>query len=256
MTSAVNPQIWSSTLYEKNARFVSDLGRGVFDLLAPRKGERILDLGCGDGVLTEEIAATGALVEGIDHSTDFVASARARGLDAHLGDGEALAFDRQFDAVFCNAALHWMTNGERVIDGVFRALKPGGRFAAEFGGHGNIASIITALVGLGRQHGIDPALAHPWFFPTPQEYAEMLEARGFAVESIALIARPTLLPTGMRGWVETFRKPFFRAAGPRAEALLDELEAVLAPSLLDTHGNWIADYVRLRVLARRPEEAS
>ncbi len=249
-------QTWSSYTYERNARFVSDLGTGVFQLLAPKAGERILDLGCGDGALTEKLVAAGATVVGIDSSADLVASACARGIDARVGDGEALAFANEFDAVFSNAALHWMTGAQKVVDGVYRALRPGGRFAAEFGGHGNVAAIVTALTALARQHGIDEALAHPWFFPTPDEYAEMLEARGFVVDQIELIPRPTPLPTGLRGWIETFRAPFFRAAGERAPALLDELEAVLAPALRDGKGTWTADYVRLRVLAQRREGAA
>ena len=245
-------QTWSSEIYEKNARFVSDLGAGVFALLAPQPGERILDLGCGDGALTEKLLAAGADVVGVDASADFVATTCARGIDAHVADGEALAFRAEFDAVFSNAALHWMTGAPQVVDGVFRALRPGGRFAAEFGGQGNVAAIVTALTALGRQHGIDQALAKPWYFPTAEEYGELLESRGFVVEDIRLIPRPTPLPTGLRGWIETFRKPFFESAEDRAAALLDELEAVLAPALCDSAGRWTADYVRLRVLARKP----
>lgn len=246
-------QTWSSEIYERNARFVSDLGADVLELLAPRPGERILDLGCGDGALTDRLAATGADVVGVDASEDFVAAARARGIEAHVMNGEALTFEAEFDAVFSNAALHWMTGAEKVVAGIVRALKPGGRLAAEFGGQGNVAAIVTALTALGRQHGIDQALANPWYFPTAEEYAELLEAHGLAVEEIRLIPRPTPLPTGLRGWIETFRRPFFAAAGEQADALLDEAEAVLAPALRDSRGNWTADYVRLRVLARKPK---
>lgn len=253
MTSAELRQTWSSETYAKHARFVSDLGAGVFDLLAPRPGERILDLGCGDGALTEKIAAAGATVVGLDASPDFVDATRARGIEAHLGDGEELGFDNEFDAVFSNAALHWMTQPEKVVDGVHRALKPGGRFVAEFGGFGNVAAIVTALIAIARQNGIDGALAMPWFFPTPQEYSTMLTARGFEVDDIRLIPRPTPLPTGLRGWIATFRAPFFAAAGEKSAALLDEAEAILAPSLRDTAGNWTADYVRLRVRALKSE---
>jgi len=252
MTAAALQQTWSSDVYARNARFVSDLGGDVLALLAPRAGESILDLGCGDGALTQRIAEAGADVVGLDTSEDFVATTCARDLVANVGNGETLTYDEAFDAVFSNAALHWMTDGAAVVDGVYRALKPGGRFVAEFGGSGNVAAIVTALTTLARQHGIDQQLACPWFFPTPAEYTEMLETRGFAVESIALIPRPTPLPTGLRGWIETFRAPFFQAAGDRSAMLLDELEAVLAPALCDTRGNWTADYVRLRVRARKP----
>ncbi len=244
-------QKWSSATYSKNARFVSDLGANVFELLAPRPGERILDLGCGDGVLTKRIADAGASVLGVDTSDDFVASTRALGIDAEVMSGEALTFDSEFDAVFSNAALHWMTNANAVIAGVHRALKPGGRFVAEFGGHGNVAAIVTALRALADRYGIDDKLAHPWFFPTPDQYSEMLEEAGFTVERAALIPRPTHLPSGLTGWIETFRAPFFHAAGSRADRVLHELEALLSPSLRDYKGEWTADYVRLRFVAHK-----
>jgi len=242
-------QTWTVDSYDRNARFVSDLGADVLALLSPRAGERILDLGCGDGALTERIAAAGAIVTGVDSSPEFIAGARERGLDAVLMDGEALSFEAAFDAVFSNAALHWMTAPQQVIAGIARALVPGGRFVAEFGGHGNVAAIVTAMVAVARRRGGNEALAHPWFFPTPEEYARRLEQAGFIVDDIALIPRPTPLPTGMRAWLKVFRAPFFAQFGEDEAAALDEAEALLAPSLADSLGHWHADYVRLRVAA-------
>jgi len=247
---AVEAQTWSSETYDRNARFVSDLGAAALEWLDPKPGERILDLGCGDGALTARIAERGAEVVGVDASEDFLRSARARGLDARLGDGEALAFEAEFDAVFSNAALHWMTRADAVVAGIARALRPGGRFVAEFGGHGNVAAVVTAMRAAARLHGGEEAIAGPWFYPTPEEYGALLEAQGLRVERIALIPRPTPLPTGLTGWLETFRKPFFDQFGDRRAAVLAEVESLLAPSLRDKSGRWTADYVRLRVAAR------
>ena len=251
MQAVGTEQIWSSDTYEKQARWVSVLGAGVLGWLDPQPGERILDIGCGDGYLTAELVKAGASVVGVDSSEDFIRAARERGLDARLQSAEKLAFENEFDAVFSNAALHWMLDADAVIEGVHRALKPGGRFVAEFGGHGNVAAIVTALTALGRRHGVDPFLAKPWFFPTPTQYARMLEAHGFTVDRMELIHRPTPLPNGMRAWVATFRKPFFDAIGEEKDAALDELEATLAPALRDADGGWTADYVRLRFVAHR-----
>ena len=149
-------QAWDATGYERNARFVSDLGTEVLKLLAPKPDEAILDLGCGDGVLTQRIVATGARVRGCDASPDFVRAAHARGLDVDEVDGQALPYVAQFDAVFSNAALQWMTRPADVIAGVRRALRPRGRFVGEFGGFGNLAAIVTALVAvLDRMLSVD-----------------------------------------------------------------------------------------------------
>jgi trans-aconitate methyltransferase len=133
-------QHWDPARYQRNAGFVAALGQPVVELLAPRSGERILDLGCGDGALTE-VLARDARVTGVDASAEQVGAARARGLDAHVADGTRLGFAAEFDAVFSNAALHWMRDPDAVIDGVWRVLKPGGRFVGECGGAGNVATV-------------------------------------------------------------------------------------------------------------------
>lgn len=244
-------QTWSAATYDEHARFVSDLAGGVVDWLEPKSGERILDLGCGDGVLTAELAAKGVRVVGVDASADFVKACQARGLDVRLMDGEALTFDNEFDAVFSNAALHWMTRPERVVDGIARALRSGGRFVAEFGGHGNVAGIATALHAMAVRYGKDARLAHPWFFPSVETYRALLEQHGFAVKRIALIPRPTPLKTGMASWLKLFNSPFFAQFGEGFDAAVAEAEELLRFSLCDANGNWTADYVRLRVEASR-----
>ena len=245
-------QVWGADKYEKNARFVSDMTGDVMAWLAPKPGERILDLGCGDGALTEKLVQAGAIVKGADNSDTLLAAARKRRLDVDFKDGQALDYGPEFDAVFSNAALHWMTRGEDVVRGVANALKRGGRFVAEFGGHGNLAAIITALRATATRHGKEPALAAGWFYPTPAEYRALLEANGFSVERIGLFPRPTPLPTGLRGWLSTFRESYFEQwPAPDRERIAAEIESLLAPALCDKAGNWTADYVRLRVAAIR-----
>ncbi len=247
MTSATaRQQTWSATSYDKHARFVSDLAGAVVEWLAPRAGERILDLGCGDGALTEKLAATGAEVVGIDASEDLLGRARSRGLNVHHADGHALTFRSEFDAVFSNAALHWMTEPDKVIAGVARALKSPGRFVGEFGGHGNVAAIVTAMRVTAQRRGGNEALAGPWFFPSPEVYADLLAAHGFDVRRIGNFPRPTPLKTGMVEWLKLFRKPFFEQYGDAQEEVLAEVEDLLRPVLCDARGNWTADYVRLR----------
>ena len=249
----MTPRDWSASGYAANARFVADLGASALDLLDPQPGERILDLGCGDGALTEKLVARGASVLGIDASVDMIAAARTRGLDAHVGDGQRLAFEAEFDAVFTNAALHWMPDGAAVIAGVFRALKPGGRFVGEFGGHGNIAAIVTALNAALTRRGLDASRLRRWY-PTAERYATMLRDGGFDVPSATLIPRPTPLPTGIRGWLSTFADPFFGdAIDFDREGLMEEVATLLAPALQTDTGLWIADYVRLRFLAHKPD---
>jgi trans-aconitate methyltransferase len=243
--------MWNPDDYARNARFVSDLGIDLLELLQARKGERILDLGCGDGALTIKIAESGAEVVGVDGSSEMVAAARMRGLDARVMDGRSLSFDAEFDAVFSNAALHWMREPEQVIIGVRRALRPGGRFVAELGGHANIAAIQTALIAVLNKRGYHGAARSPWYFPTAEEYRSKLEAHSFNVEKIAIIPRPTLLPTGVRAWLETFATPFLDGIeGVERSVVFDEVTSLLSPSLCDKSGRWIADYVRLRFVAR------
>jgi len=243
---ASRKQSWSADTYDTHARFVSDLAGAVLDWLAVQEGEQVLDLGCGDGALTAELVKAGAHVTGVDASKDLLAAAKKRDLDVQLMDGEALEFENRFDAVFSNAALHWMVNGRNVIGSVHKALKPGGRFVGEFGGHGNVAAIVTAMRAVAERRGGEVALAGPWFFPSPAVYAEMLEEGGFTVKRIGLFPRPTPLKTGMKEWLKLFRKPFFEQFSDQSDAVLNEVEALLAPSLKDATGAWTADYVRLR----------
>ncbi|MDQ2930580.1 MAG: methyltransferase domain-containing protein [Gemmatimonadota bacterium] len=244
-------QEWSAERYARNARFVAELGEPVVDWLDPKPSERVLDVGCGDGALTASIVARGAAVVGIDASTSLVAAARGRGIDARVIDAYALPFHAEFDAAFSNAALHWMRDPDRALAGIRRALKPLGRFVGEMGAQGNVAAICTAILAVLRAHDIDGEARWPWYFPSPAEYAERLETHGFAVLRMELIPRPTPLPTGMRGWLDTFAHPFLvGVVGEQREAMLEEMTSLLAPSLRGRDGEWTADYVRLRFAAQ------
>ena len=245
-----NQQSWKVDNYQQHTGFVPVLGAPVLELLAPEPGEHILDLGCGDGALTEKLRAAGADVIGVDASPSMIEAAQARGLDARLKDAQHLDFDQVFDAVFSNAALHWMLDPDAVIAGVRRALKPGGRFVGEFGGHGNVAAIYVAILAVMQKRGIDGAAISPWYFPTAEAYRGRLEAHGFEVTSAELIPRPTPLPTDMAGWLQTMAGPFFDALEENErDSALSEAVQLLNPCLQDERGLWTADYVRLRFRA-------
>jgi len=248
---------WNPQQYAAHGRFVSELGLPVVTLLAPQPGERILDLGCGDGVLTRRLQELGCDILGVDSSPEMVQAARALGLDARLVEGHALPFVGEFDAVFTNAALHWMSRPEAVLRGVWRALRPGGRFVGECGGDGNIATVMAALTTALARRGIAAGRLNPWFFPDAEAYRARLESHGFVVSTITLFPRPTPLGADITGWLETFAHTFL-AAVSRAQraALLAEVIELCRPHLCDAHGHWTADYVRLRFAATKPGSAT
>jgi trans-aconitate methyltransferase len=246
------PQTWDPASYARNARFVSDLGWALVELLAPRPGERILDLGCGDGALTKKLVDLGCEVVAIDSSALQVEAARKLGLDARVLDAESLPFSGEFDAVFSNAVLHWIKPADRMIAAVYRSLRPEGRFVAECGGYGCVHKVRTALVQALDRRGIDGEARVPWYFPTPGDYATRLERSGFRVDTIALIPRPTPLPGDILSWLETFAHSFLNGLETSArEEYLKEVRTVLEPQLRESTGTWVADYVRLRFAATR-----
>ncbi|MFC1673085.1 class I SAM-dependent methyltransferase [Pseudomonadota bacterium] len=246
-------QTWSPETYLRNASFVPEFGKDVVSLLAPQRGERILDLGCGEGTLSAQIQALGADVLAVDASEGQVEATRARGVGAQVMDGLELDFDGEFDAVFSNAALHWMTPISLVMEKVFRALKPGGRFVAEMGGAGNITAIRVALYDALETRGISPARHDPWSFPGPGEVTELLKRTGFDVQSLDLFRRPTELPGDISGWLDTFASPYLAAVDDAEhDALMAEVREALVPQLLNADGVWVADYVRLKFKAVKP----
>lgn len=250
-------QQWDPDGYERNARFVSTLGVDVVGVLDPQPGERILDLGCGDGALTEALVAAGCRVTGVDTSRELIAAARARGLDARLQDARALEFDREFDAVFSNAVLHWIREADAVLRSVYRALRPGGRFVAELGGAGCLRTVRAALGAALAKRGLAAVPLDPWFFPDAREYRSLLRDHGFVVDSIVLFKRPTQLPGDLSAWLETFAQSFLAPFSPavRDDVIADVVE-ITRPYLYDPHRGWVADYVRLRFAAHRPDDRS
>lgn len=253
---------WSPADYARNAAFVPALGAAALSLLDPKPGEMILDLGCGDGVLTEKIVAAGAVVIGFDSSPEMVEAARSRGIDAFVVDAEVLASPEQaerfgqFDAVFSNAALHWMLDADAVASGVFAMLKAGGRFAGEMGGAGNIAALRGAIRAELVERGYTLPEADPQWYPSVEEFTRLYATAGFGQIQAELIDRPTPLPAGISAWVKTFRAGWLdQAMVPEWER--DEIgrgvEKRVEATLRNPDGSWFADYVRLRFWMRKPE---
>ncbi len=239
---------WNPESYAQNARFVSDLGEPLLDLLAAQPGETILDLGCGDGALTEKVAAPGAIVFAVDSSLAQVAAARRRGLNALVMDGQALGFKPRFDAMLSNAVLHWLKRPEKAIHGVAACLRPGGRFVGEFGGKGNVETIRAALHAGLVKRGVDP-----WYYPSVEEFSLLLRQCDFTIDFIDLIPRPTKLPGDVIAWLKIFAQPFTKAlAESERKDYLDEVRNELQPKLRGPDGVWFADYVRLRFRALHP----
>lgn len=247
-------QTWDPQAYGREGAFVHQLASGVVDWLAPQPGEQILDLGCGDGQLTSRLAATGAVVAGMDASPAMVEAARAHGIAADCAQAEKLPYQNEaFHAVFSNAALHWVRGQDAMMAEVCRVLRTGGRFVAEMGGHGNIAAIRVALIAVLVRHGHPNAEDGVNYYPTADAYRRRLERRGFSLERIEFIPRPTPLGEGgMAGWLRTFRRGVLDSLPANLrDTVVEETCALLEPALRDEDGNWVADYVRLRFIARK-----
>ncbi|MEK0181984.1 MAG: class I SAM-dependent methyltransferase [Oscillatoriales cyanobacterium] len=251
----MSQDFWNSALYEGNHAFVWQYGESLLELLAPTTGEHILDLGCGTGQLTAKIAESGAFVHGIDSSLSMITQARANysQLEFAVADARDFQVEQPLDAVFSNAVLHWIKQPDAVINCVEKALKPGGRFVAEFGGKGNVGAIVRALLSVLSEIGCEsPASLNPWYFPSVGEYAGLLEKQGFEVGYGVLFDRPTPLAggdAGMVNWIEMFAGGFFSGLSEevRSHAIQQVEHRLRSTQYRD--GNWMADYRRIRVVA-------
>lgn len=248
-------QKWDTALYQEKHNFVWKYGESLIELLSPQPGERILDLGCGAGQLTQQIAEAGAEVIGLDADATMIRQAQQNypDLQFEVTDARNFQVTQLYDAVFSNAVLHWVQQPEPVIDCIWRSLKPGGRFVVEFGGRGNVQQIVDALYEVLRSMGrSSPMDLNPWYFPSLGEYATLLENQGFRVMHAALLDRPTPLTDGMAGlanWLRMFANPFLTELSAQAQTeLIRGVEERLKPSLYQD-GGWIADYRRLRLAA-------
>jgi trans-aconitate methyltransferase len=246
---------WNAELYDGKHSFVSELATDLVELLSPKPKECILDLGCGTGHLTDKIASQGAKVIGIDNSSTMIEQAKINypQLDFCVEDARNLPYTEKFDAVFSNAALHWIQEAEEAVVGIARGLKPGGRFVAEFGGKGNIQAIVAAIANVMQAAGYpDASKLNPWYFPSIGEYGTLLEKHGLQLIFATLFERPTLLEDGEQGiqnWLKMFASSFLSIfPTEQQESVLAKLDNQLRPSLYK-NGTWFVDYVRIRVMA-------
>jgi len=251
----MSQDFWNSVLYEGNHAFVWQYGEALLELLAPKAGEQILDLGCGTGQLTEKIAQTGAFVQGIDSSLSMISAAKDNypHINFSVADARNFQVEEPLDAVFSNAVLHWIKQPDAVINCVEKALKPGGRFVAEFGGKGNVGALVRALLSVLSEIGqLEPEALNPWYFPSIGEYAGLLEKQGFDVGYAVLFDRPTPLEGGSAGmvnWIEMFAGGFLSGLSDNVRSqVINSVEERLRPALY-RDGNWSADYRRIRVVA-------
>ncbi|MEK4366841.1 class I SAM-dependent methyltransferase [Paenibacillus sp. FSL R5-0473] len=252
---------WQPDEYDNKLAFVSGYGKNLISWLQPQKGEYILDLGCGTGDLTHEISLAEAEVIGMDASTDMIRRARKKfpELEFVEGDGHQFETNRLYDAVFSNAALHWMRSPRLVVDSIWKSLKPGGRFVAEFGGKGNVQTIVNALEQvMERNTGIRASERNPWYFPSIGEYSHILEQSGFMVRHAYHYDRPTRLADGEQGivgWLAHFGGDYFAGLShEEIQQICHETSQIVMPHLWKEDAMY-ADYKRLRIEAVKPESS-
>lgn len=244
------PDQWNPGLYDLKHSFVSKFGNDLVELLSPQNGEHILDLGCGTGDLANKLAALGVNVLGVDNSANMVHQAQQKypSVNFRVANALELNFNEEFDAVFSNATLHWVKSPSQALAGIYRSLKPGGRFVAEFGGKGNVQNITDELILQLKNHGHTPPF--PWYYPSIGEYTSLMEQAGFHVTFAHHFDRPTPLEgdRGLRNWIEMFASGFFESVSEaKKEFVLTTVVNNLKP-LLYKNGTWLADYKRIRVI--------
>lgn len=254
MATATNIS-WNTSLYDNKHDFVFKYGEHLVQMLTPQEGERILDVGCGTGYLTNLIAASGAMVTGMDSSVDMIAKAKNEypHLAFKVASVTGFEFDEPFDALFSNAVLHWVTEKEKAVQNMYNNLKPGGRLVLEMGGKGNVEKIVSALRTSLKKHGyIKNASREQWYFPSLSEYTSLLEKQGFRVTYAAHYNRETELKDteqGIKDWVYMFGSAFLEGIdAAETAAILDDVQETLRQTQY-RNNKWFADYKRLRVVA-------
>jgi trans-aconitate methyltransferase len=247
---------WNAELYDDKHSFVFEYGENVLELLDVKRKERVLDLGCGTGHLTQRIQERGGIVTGIDSSPEMIKLAKETypNVDFEVADGADFSFEKPFDAVFSNATLHWILNPDAAIKCVYQSLKSGGRFVAEMGGKGNVQKMIAATQQVLKKRGHAAMSENKlWYFPSLGEYTTKLEAQGFRVTFAAHFDRETLLQgerEGVAKWLKMFGPTFFKGVDEtEIDPILEEITDLLEADYSDDDGNWHADYKRLRFIA-------
>jgi trans-aconitate methyltransferase len=244
-------QPWNPSDYQNRHAYVFEFGADLLGLLNAQPGERILDLGCGTGQLAGAIAQTGARVIGLDLAVEMLAQARVNfpAVEFIQGDASNFSLPEPVDAIFSNAALHWVPDDDGVGRSVARALKPGGRFVAELGGHGNIQPIVEALHSV-----LGPDVPLPWHYPTIGEYSTVLERHGLEIRQAWLFDRPTPVEgeDGMENWLAVYvRTPVAGIPPERVAQIFKAISDVLRPACY-RDGVWTLPYRRLRLMAIKP----
>ncbi|MDQ7047397.1 MAG: methyltransferase domain-containing protein [Sulfurovum sp.] len=244
-----NTNKWNADKYNKHADFVSNLAFPVIELLNPKENEKILDLGCGDGTLAVEIEKFNAQVIAVDLSESMVAKTQEKGIQASVMSATELTFQKEFDAVFSNAVLHWVKDSDKSIKKIFSSLKPKGRLIAEFGGYGNIKFLTDAMQKVFNEHKEFGTFNNPWNFPKNTDYKQLLEDNKFNVEYIELIPRPTKIDD-ISNWLDIFANGIISHLTQEQQSVFkQEVREILKPKIYSEKDGWVADYVRLRLKA-------
>ena len=244
---------WNADLYDTKHSFISNYGNDLVELLVPKEGEKILDLGCGTGDLANRLSGFGVDVIGVDQSENMIAQANSKypEIKFKVGNAKNLEFDDEFDAVFSNATLHWIKQPEQVLSSVYKSLKNGGRFVAEFGGKGNVKTVTDEIILQFKESGSDFNMEQfPWYFPSIGEYSSLMEKTGFRVTFMQHFDRPTPLDgdTGLNNWIKMFGSQFFEGLSEeRKELIVSRVQTNLQNNLYKD-GIWLADYKRIRVI--------
>jgi len=244
---------WNANLYDSKHSFVSMYGESLIELLAPQKGEKILDLGCGTGDLARKLSAFGAELIGVDNSAKMIEQARSKypTIEFLVQDATELAFQHEFDAVFSNAALHWIKKPKPALTSIYNSLKKGGRFVAEFGGKGNVHAISDELIHQIETEGFTFDIEKfPWFFPSIAEYSSLMEQAGFRVTFAQHFDRPTPLEgkSAIKNWIDMFCSGMLAGVPESKKAgIIAKVEDNLK-EVLYRDGSWIGDYKRIRVI--------